>query len=94
MKRKTTTFYIDICLSYRSKEYVEGETEKQVLRGIDEGLKKTGWTIDESDIENAVDYQTHSTAIQFNVTVPKGIDEKQIKKELSLEGLSVNIDKN
>jgi hypothetical protein len=86
-------YYIDICLSYRDKNYIEGETEKSVLYGIETGLKETGWKIDENDIDDAVDYQTNSTAIQFNLTVPKDVTKSQIIKKLSLEDLSVNIDK-
>lgn len=86
------TVRIDICLSYRSKKYVEGETEKAVWFGIEEGLKRTGWTSSVTSFEDAVDYQTHSTAITFNLTVPHNVTDRQIRKELSFQGLSVNIE--
>lgn len=86
------TYYIDICLSYRDKKYVEGETEKAVIQGIQSGLDKNKWITDEEDIENAIDYQTHSTAIQFNLTVPSKVTEKDIIEQLSLKGVSTNVD--
>lgn len=88
----TKNFYVDIMLSYEDKNYSEGETEKAVANGIDAGLKKNKWTIDQDDIDDIFDYQTNSTAVQFTVTVPSNVKEKDIIKALSLEDLSVNID--
>ena len=89
---KTKNFYVDIMISYKDKNYIEGGTEDSVIAGIEDGLKKNKWTTDQDDIEDAIDYQTKSTAIQFTVTVPSNVKEKDIIKALSLSGLSVNID--
>lgn len=88
---KTKRTKVDICISYSDRGYIEGETEDGILFNIDEGLKKNKWrTI--PDLDDAVDYQTKSTAVQFTLVTPATVTKKKIKQELGLSDLSVNFE--